>query len=220
MVSRDFFKGYDMNSFERMRYNEPLLSHERVKSLFYFDEVMNCLRWKINKGKRGKIGEKAGSLNSTGYRRIKMDGINYSEHRLIFFYLNGFFPSNQLDHKDHKEANNNPTNLREANGSQNKANSGKHKDNISGYKCVSWNKQHKKWVVQIQKDKKSYFLGCFIDPIEGAKIYDVAAILLFEDFAILNFEESRELMKDQECVFRVLNRLYKPEKKENVTWQS
>jgi hypothetical protein len=201
-----------MNVYEKMKHNESLLSHEYVKSLFYFDEVMNCLRWKINKGKRGKIGERAGCFHEE-YRCVKIDGKEYKEHRLIFFYLNGFWPNDRLDHKDENKANNHPSNLREADNSQNQSNRGKQKNNTSGYKGVYWYKQNKKWVVQIQKDKKNYHLGYFIDPIEAAKIYDVAAILLFEDFSFLNFAESRELLKDQEYVYRVFGRLYKPRKK-------
>ena len=125
----------------------------------------------------------------------------------------------EVDHIDHNGLNNQKYNLRSAthaqnmhNSSQNQSNSGKQINNTSGYKCVFWHKKNKKWFVQIGKDNKIYFLGYFIDPIEGAKTYDVAAVLLFEDYCLLNFAESRELLKDQQLAYSVFRKLYKPQK--------
>lgn len=45
------------------------------------------------------------------------------------------------------------------------------KANKSGYKGVSWNKQHNKYEVRIRYLGKKLHLGLFEDPLEGAKAY-------------------------------------------------
>lgn len=47
------------------------------------------------------------------------------------------------------------------------------KANKSGYKGVSWSKQHNKFEVRIRYLNKKLHLGLFEDPIEGAKAYQI-----------------------------------------------
>jgi hypothetical protein len=77
-------------------------------------------------------------------------------------------------------------NLRLATSSQNCANSPKSKNNTSGYKGVTWHKQHKKWYAQISKDRKNYFLGLYFKAEEAALAYNKKALELFGEFAYLN----------------------------------
>lgn len=58
----------------------------------------------------------------------------------------------------------------------------------SKYKGVSWNKDKNKWVAQIQLNHKTYYLGCFTDEVEAAKMYDKKATELFMGYAYLNFK--------------------------------
>lgn len=95
----------------------------------------------------------------------------------------------EIDHIDRNPLNNIFSNIRTATRSQNIMNQGKRKDNISGYKGVTWHKPNQKWMAQIGKDGKRYNLGYFYNPVEAAKAYDRAAKLLFGEFACLNFPE-------------------------------
>lgn len=142
--------------------------------------------WKVDKGKRGK-GKIAGTKDKDGYITISIGDKNFRTHRIAWYYMFGEWPEKQIDHKNRIRDDNRFINLRLATEDQNQSNSGKHKNNTSGYKGVFWKKRNKKWYAQIRKDKKDYHLGYFIDPIEAAKTYDKKAFDLFGEFAYLNF---------------------------------
>jgi hypothetical protein len=104
-------------------------------------------------------------------------------HRFIMDAPSGMV----VDHINHDMLDNRKENLRLATHAENMRNRRATPKNTSGYKGVSWSSFYKVWKVQIQKDGKSQFIGCFIDPVEAAKAYDVKAKELFGEFAFLNF---------------------------------
>ncbi|KAK9817097.1 hypothetical protein WJX72_009520 [[Myrmecia] bisecta] len=53
------------------------------------------------------------------------------------------------DHRDGEKLNNTRANLRVATHAENVRNRGRFKNNTSGYKGVSWNKQNRKWFASI-----------------------------------------------------------------------
>jgi AP2 domain len=92
-------------------------------------------------------------------------------------------PGERADHKSRNTLDCTDKNLRSGTHGQNMCNSGKHKNNTSGYKGVTWNKRAQKWQAQICLNKKHYFLGLFEDPTEAHKAYCAAAIKLHGEFA-------------------------------------
>jgi len=90
-----------------------------------------------------------------------------------------------VDHKDTDKLNNQRSNLRICNNSQNQANRKIQKNNPSGYKGVT-RKTKKMWAATIRKDNKNYHLGYFPEKIDAAKAYNEAAIKYFGEFARLN----------------------------------
>lgn len=93
----------------------------------------------------------------------------------------------EIDHKDGNGLNNQKDNLRRSSQQQNMCNRKKFINSTSKYKGVYWNKNLKKWQVQIRVMKKAIYLGLFENEIEAAKSYDNAAIIHFGEFAKLNF---------------------------------
>jgi len=83
--------------------------------------------------------------------------------------------SNEIDHINGDKLDNRRENLRSATRSQNKMNSGKPKNNTSGYKGVCWYKRGNKWRAQIGINGKLKHLGYFEDKEEAAKAYKKAA---------------------------------------------
>jgi hypothetical protein len=141
-----------------------MITQDQVKDLFDYRD--GELYWQISTSNI-KIGAKAGSVNSNGYRAIKVNGKHYKAHRLIFLYHYGYLPK-YLDHIDGNSLNNCIKNLRPATISENSCNTKKRTDNKSGIKGVSWNKQNKKWIVQLQVKNKNRYFGLYHD-IEIAK---------------------------------------------------
>lgn len=91
-----------------------------------------------------------------------------------------------VDHIDGDGLNNQKSNLRTCTKNENTRNSVKRKDNTSGYKGVSWHKQSRKWVVNIQHNNQCWSKS-FSNIIEAARAYDEKARELFGEFARLNF---------------------------------
>lgn len=58
---------------------------------------------------------------------------------------------------------------------------------VSGYKGVHWLPQVKKWQVRLRLDGTTHYFGMYNNPIDGAKIYDIAALHYFKEFARTNF---------------------------------
>lgn len=91
------------------------------------------------------------------------------------------------DHQNHDTLDNIGQNLRIVNELQSATNRRRFRKNLSGFKGVSWYKNLKKWVAQIQMNGKKINLG-YYDTAEGAaRAYDAAAVLYHGAYAVLNF---------------------------------
>lgn len=77
-------------------------------------------------------------------------------------------------------------NLRICSHSNNQKNMSMHKDNLSGYKGVCW--QRGKYVARVFCNGVAYYLGRHETAHEAAKAYDTKALELFGAFAKLNLE--------------------------------
>ncbi len=143
-----------------MRKTIQLPSQETLLDLFYYKD--GGLYWNT---KRQKIQQdtKAGfHCPKSGYIFIRLDGVLYREHRLIWQMLIGECP-NTIDHINRKRNDNRIENLREVTDSENCYNTNKRKDNTSGVRGISWNKLKNKWRVFINVDKKRLELGHYDD---------------------------------------------------------
>lgn len=89
-----------------------------------------------------------------------------------------------VDHKDGDGLNNQTSNLRICNRIQNNRN--KRTAGKSGYKGVVRNGRG--WRAKIKVNGKYIELGAYATPEQAAKVYDEYALLLFGDFAVLNFQ--------------------------------
>lgn len=89
-----------------------------------------------------------------------------------------------VDHINGDTFDNRKINLRIAEDSDNSKNrKGKNSNNTSGYRNVSWSKRDKKWVVQMQVDKKHKTLGSFDDVHEAGKFAEEMRQKYYGEFA-------------------------------------
>ena len=136
------------------------LTHERLNELLYYKD--GKLFWKNRPSKRVKIGDEAGSFTAEGYRQIGIDRKMYRTHRLVFFMFNKYMPK-IVDHKNRDITDNSIENLRDVSAVHSSYNRGLQSNNTSGTKGVTWNKQARKWQVQLHVDKKYKYFGCYED---------------------------------------------------------
>lgn len=130
-------------------------------------------------------------LDNQGY--VRADWYDKTEHQYIFLHQAIIQLSGQevpdgyeIDHKDLNKLNCLEDNLRVCSYAENTHNSGKQKNNISGFTGVSWHKGAKKWRTQLRANGRKVYDKHFDDPIDAAKAYNIAAIKYFGEFAVLN----------------------------------
>lgn len=103
-------------------------------------------------------------------------------HRLVMNAPDGM----DVDHKNHNGLDNRRSNLRVCTRAQNLANTRPGRNNTSGYKGVSWSKQHRKWAAYIKINYKRRHLGLFMEKRDAATAYNTAAYEAWGEFAYLN----------------------------------
>ena len=112
----------------------------------------------------------------------------HSIHRLVAeAFCKNPDSKHQVDHIDNNKMNNHYKNLRWTTCSENNRNKQLTSNNTSGYKGVSWHKQHQKWEVKYKIDGKRKFIGYFDSKEEAGRAYDRAVLEVDPEHAVLNF---------------------------------
>lgn len=156
--------------------NESALTAERLRELLDYDRSSGVLRSKLS----GRI---VGWLNKKGYRAIQIDGKRYYAHRLAWLHVYGVWPLGDLDHEDTIKHHNWISNLRPASRSQNMGNMLNRRDNTSGLKGASYDRNRRVWQATIRKDGKQIHLGRFPTRELAHAAYVAKALELFGSFA-------------------------------------
>ena len=162
---------------------DKIITQEYLKTIFEYKD--GELYWKNILSNRKKIGDKAGSLSSTGYKVTFINKKSYKNHRLIFLFHKGYLPK-ILDHIDGNPLNNNIENLREATHQQNCQNRSIQKNNKSGYKNIAWIESEKRWKVKINSNNKSYYFGMYKDLELAILVAEMARKKYHKEFAVNN----------------------------------
>jgi hypothetical protein len=144
-----------------------MLNQEEIRYFFHYRED-GCLLWKERRGRRGRVGDIAGYVETNGYLRIRLYGKTFQAHRLVWLYHHGYLPENQVDHIDRNKLNNRIENLREVSKSCNMRNTGNRTDNSSGVKGVRWHRREEKWEARVKAPEKTINLGSSEDLLEAA----------------------------------------------------
>lgn len=155
------------------------LTQQQLKSLLVYDPATGLFTWTKNAPPilSGRI---AGAV-SKGYRRIKIYGVTYGAHRLVWLYAHGVLPD-LVDHINGQPDDNRLENLRLATAQQNSANSRKPSNNTSGAKGVQVVKGGR-FRASVHSRGVVHYLGTY-DTLEEAKAaYIKGADRLFADFA-------------------------------------
>lgn len=153
-----------------------MLTQERVKQLFDYDHETGFLIRLTSVSPNTRAGDIVGVDNGTGYLQVSIDYKIYLVHRVIWLWVYGKFPEDQIDHKNHIRSDNRIRNLRDATRQENDRNQSMQKNNTSGVIGVSWRKPSKKWRALITVNGKQIYLGSFKDKSEAAAVRLIAEI--------------------------------------------
>ena len=135
------------------------MNKEMVRELFELRG--DNLFWRESSKGRGDISTPAGGFKLTGYRSIQVKGKRYLTHRLIWLYVYGKFPDDQIDHINGRPSDNRLENLRDVTQQENNKNQKKPCTNKSGHLGVCWHKNTEKWSARIDVDGVNKYLGLF-----------------------------------------------------------
>jgi hypothetical protein len=144
-----------------------MLTHAYLRKILHYSVITGDFYYLKSTARRIKIGDIAGSLENTGYKRVKINSEKHQSHRLAWFWVTGEWPEKEVDHKNGITDANQWLNLREATHSQNMCNRSINLNSTSGYKGVSWDNASQKWHARIGLNKKRKSLGYF-DNIDDA----------------------------------------------------
>lgn len=144
-----------------------MISYERVRELFDYDEGSGRLTAKKRRGSRILEGDVVGTI-SKGYLQCRVDHDIYRVHRIIWLWYYGYMPENAIDHINRDGLDNRIGNLREVSKQCNAVNIQTFKNNTSGIRGVFWSCKNNSWVARIKVNQKTIHLGQYKCKLEAA----------------------------------------------------
>lgn len=158
-----------------------------VRSLFSYDAEEGRLRWKLradrDAGWNKRYAHKTAGTNAGGYWRIRVGKRFYFEHRLVWVFVYGVWPTDELDHVNCIGLDNRIGNLRDATNAENVRNVSIRRNNTSGYKGVRKTHGADTWSAEITFRRMKYNLGSFRTKEEAHAAYCAAAQAKHGEFA-------------------------------------
>lgn len=157
---------------------EKILTQEILKEHLHYNPDTGVFTWikKTSSYSRVSVGDIAGWYDYKNYLKIKILDKSHFTHRLVWLYVYGYIPKEDIDHINGIKNDNRVINLRLASNSENHQNRIVSKNNKSGYIGVS--PHLNKWRSKITLNGKSIYLGIFNTPEEAHKHYVAAKSLL------------------------------------------
>jgi L-rhamnose mutarotase len=142
------------------------VTQKRLKEVLEYSPESGLFTW-IKPYNSRFMGKVAGHTQS-GYVYISVDNLTYLASRLAYLYMLGYFPENDIDHKNRIRNDNRWENLREVTKTCNNRNMGMFLNNKSGIKGVFWRENISKWIAHIKVKSKGIQIGTSPCIIEAA----------------------------------------------------
>lgn len=137
------------------------------KSLRY-EPATGDLFWVVQAG-RAPAGSIAGTVDKTGYRRIKLNGARLLAHRVAWFLSFGNWPTGVIDHINRNKLDNRVENLRDVSASENSRNR-EFPERLGTFKA-----SRNKWAARVTSGGVTRYLGVF-DSMDKARQAYLAAL--------------------------------------------
>jgi hypothetical protein len=161
-----------------------MTTQSELMALLHYEPMTGIFTWLVDRGRRYIAGQRAGSIQTGGYRRIGIGGRLYAEHRLAWLYVHGTWPSEDIDHNNRDTTDNRIANLRLATDSQNLANAKLQHNNKSGVKGIYWDPLRDLWRVRIGSNcRKGNYIGHYDNLVEAIVARRIAVEARYGPFA-------------------------------------
>lgn len=159
------------------------LSLEDLKRVLTYNPETGIFIWAERTGRRVKAGDLAGAKTAHGYIAIRVYRKNYLAHRLAYFYVNGKWPEQFIDHINGIRNDNRIENLRQATMLENNRNTKNRVTNTSGFKGVSFNRNTGRWVARLKIKNQRSLRGAYATAEEAGAAYKEFAKQAYGEFA-------------------------------------
>lgn len=156
-----------------------MLTQLKLKQILYYNPANGKFIW-LNNQRRDLVGKVAGSVTAAGYVKIMVNHKQYKAHRLAWLYVLGEMPAEKIDHADRVKSNNIWANLRLASSRQNSWNTGKYKNNLTGFKGVTY--KGNMYTAQATYEGQYLYLGSYESAELASEAYQTFSILAFGRF--------------------------------------
>lgn len=134
---------------------------DQLLDLISYDAETGVLRWKKTT-QHTKAGAEVGTINSRGYRMIRVANKRELAHRAIWLMVHGRYPL-VIDHINRNPSDNRLANLREATRSDNQ-----HNRTRNG--CAFYRTQSRKWQACVMVDRKTCHIGLYETEAEARRV--------------------------------------------------
>lgn len=109
-----------------------------------------------------RLGKEAGFYNR-GYIAVQVAGKRMTAHRVVWLWVHGTLPSQEIDHINGNRMDNRIENLRCVDCVENMRNMGLRKDNKTGFHGVRYSKRRNNFRVEISIKNHVHFIGDYDD---------------------------------------------------------
>ena len=137
------------------------ITHAEVMERLKYIKETGALVWNKPLSNRCKKGTEAGWGCARGHREVAIRNARFKTHRLVWFYVTGEVPTQEIDHINQDPSDNRFENLREVDRTTNARNCPKQKNNKSGHTGVTWFKPASLWQAVIWHKSKMVHLGYY-----------------------------------------------------------
>lgn len=157
------------------RCKNEVLTAARARALLKYNRSTGKLVWKENRGRGVQAGDPAGTLRPDGYVQVRLDGVSYLAHRLIWLLTYGRWPSEEIDHQNRDRADNRLRNLRDVPKTAQQQNMSR-PPAASGFRGVR-KKPSGRFTAYIVLNRKQKVLGTFDTAEEAGAVAEAARVL-------------------------------------------
>lgn len=148
-----------------------ILTQEYLHETLHYTPETGVFTWNISPKPDIHVGDIAGCLNRvTGYIEIRINHRIFRSARLAWLYVHGKWPEDEIDIINGIRDDVRICNLREASRAEITRNQLMRRNNTSGVKGISWNKNAKKWIAYCTVNHKRHHLGLFTDIAEAEQV--------------------------------------------------
>jgi len=134
---------------------------ERLRVLLRLDAKTGQLFWRESKG-RARAGDEAGTKRPRGEISVRIDGVIYLAHHVVWALRHGAWSDSEIDHRDGDPGNNRPRNLRQASRNGNVQNVRKARSTNRDSRLLgAYRSRGNRWYSAIGVNGRVKYLGSF-----------------------------------------------------------